>query len=60
MDNIGPTVMSGRIVDIDVNPADPVQMYIAYASGGLWRSETNGLSFEPLFDQEASIVIGFR
>ncbi len=56
--NIGPTVMSGRIVDIDANPMDPVQMYVAYASGGLWRSETNGLSFESLFDNEASMVIG--
>ncbi len=58
IENIGPTVMSGRIVDIDVNPKDPVQMYVAYASGGLWRSETNGYSFEPLFDEEASMVIG--
>lgn len=56
--NIGPTVMSGRIVDIDVNPQDPVQMYVAYASGGLWRSRTNGISFESLFDIEASMVIG--
>ncbi|MCY4672779.1 MAG: glycosyl hydrolase [Bacteroidetes bacterium] len=57
-DNIGPTVMSGRIVDIDANPLDPVQMYVAYASGGLWRSETNGISFEPLFDGEASMTLG--
>ena len=57
-DNIGPAVMSGRIVDIDANPLDPVQMYIAYASGGLWRSETNGISFEPLFDEEASMTLG--
>ncbi len=58
IENIGPTVMSGRIVDLDVNPSDPTQMYVAYASGGLWRSETNGQSFEPLFDGEASMVIG--
>ncbi|MDE2827280.1 MAG: glycosyl hydrolase [Bacteroidota bacterium] len=57
-DNVGPTVMSGRIVDIDANPLDPVKMYIAYASGGLWRSETNGISFEPLFDEEASMTLG--
>lgn len=58
LENIGPTVMSGRIVDIDANPQDPTQMYVAYASGGLWRSETNGVSFEPLFDDQASLVIG--
>ena len=57
-DNIGPTIMSGRIVDIEANPEDPVQMYVAYASGGLWRSENNGQSFSPLFDHEAAMTIG--
>lgn len=57
-DNIGPTIMSGRIVDIEANPEDPVQMYVAYASGGLWRSENNGQSFAPLFDHEAVMTIG--
>ena len=58
LEGIGPTVMSGRIVDIDANPSNPIEMYVAYASGGLWRSRTNGLSFEPLFDEEASMVMG--
>ncbi len=58
LQGIGPTIMSGRIVDIDANPLNPVEMYVAYASGGLWRSRTNGLSFEPLFDEEASMVMG--
>ena len=58
LQGIGPTIMSGRIVDIDANPSNPIEMYVAYASGGLWRSRTNGLSFEPLFDEEASMVMG--
>ena len=57
-DNIGPTVMSGRITDIEADPNDPTQMYISYASGGLWRSNNNGQSFEPLFDHEAAMTIG--
>ena len=56
--NVGPTIMSGRIVDIDANASDPTQMYVAYASGGLWRSSNNGQSFEPLFDHEAAMTIG--
>ncbi len=56
--NVGPTVMSGRVVDVDVNPNDPTQFYVAYASGGLWRTLNNGISFEPLFDKEAVITIG--
>ncbi len=58
LENIGPTVMSGRIVDIAANPMDPTEMYVAYATGGLWYSQSNGLSFKPLFDHQASIVIG--
>lgn len=33
--NIGPSIMSGRAVDIDVNPTDPTEFYVAYASGAL-------------------------
>lgn len=47
--NIGPTIMSGRVVDVDVNPADPTEFYVAYASGGLWYTRNNGQSFKPLF-----------
>ncbi|WP_237717677.1 hypothetical protein [Pontibacter sp. BAB1700] len=56
--NVGPTVQSGRITDLDVNPKDPTNFYAAYASGGLWRTINNGISFEPLFDNEAVMTIG--
>lgn len=56
--NIGPTVMSGRVVDIDVNPQDPSVFLVAYASGGLWITENNGSTFTPLFDNEAVMTIG--
>ena len=50
--NIGPTIMGGRGVDLDVNPEDPTEFYIAYASGGLWYTVNNGQSFVPVFDTE--------
>jgi photosystem II stability/assembly factor-like uncharacterized protein len=56
--NIGPTIMSGRVVDMDVNQEDPNQFYIAYASGGLFVSRNNGQSFTPIFDNEAILTIG--
>lgn len=56
--NVGPTIMSGRVVDIDANPADPTQFYVAYASGGLWKTTSNGISFTPIFDEEAVMTIG--
>ncbi len=43
--NIGPSIMSGRVVDIDVNPENPIEFYVAYASGGLWYTNNNGTSF---------------
>ncbi|MBI5402169.1 MAG: glycosyl hydrolase [Ignavibacteriae bacterium] len=56
--SVGPTVMSGRVVDVDVNPEDPTIFYAAYASGGLWKTTNNGISFTPIFDNEAAISIG--
>src|SRR5436190_3056542 len=34
--SIGPSIMSGRVVDVDVNPKDPTEFYVAYATDGLW------------------------
>ena len=56
--NIGPTVMSGRVVDVDVNPKDPTEMLVAYASGGLWHSNNNGTSFTPIMDNASTINLG--
>jgi photosystem II stability/assembly factor-like uncharacterized protein len=56
--SVGPTVMSGRVVDIDVNPDDPTIFYVAYASGGLWKTTNNGISFYPIFDNESVISLG--
>src|SRR6185436_8915616 len=56
--NVGPTIMSGRAVDEEVNPDDPTEFYVAYASGGLWHTANNGLSFKPIFDHEDVITIG--
>ncbi len=56
--NVGPTIMSGRIVDIDANPENPTEFYAAYASGGLWYTANNGQSFSPIFDNEAVMTIG--
>jgi photosystem II stability/assembly factor-like uncharacterized protein len=56
--NVGPAIMGGRVVDMEVNPEDPTEFYLAYATGGLWHTKNNGLSFTPLFDQEMVIGIG--
>jgi photosystem II stability/assembly factor-like uncharacterized protein len=56
--NIGPTIMSGRVVDLDVNEDDPTEFYVAYASGGLWHTTNNGQSFTSVFDSEDILTIG--
>lgn len=55
---IGPTVQGGRVVDIEVHPAQPYTFYVAYASGGVWKTTNNGVSFEPLSDQLPNMISG--
>ena len=56
--NIGPTIMSGRVVALEVNPQDPTQFYVAYASGGVWYTDNNGTSFESISDDWPTQNIG--
>lgn len=56
--NIGPTIMSGRVADIDVNPNDPTEFYVGYASGGLWYTNNNGTTFTPVLDNSPTQNVG--
>lgn len=55
---VGPTIMSGRVVDVAVAAPDGHDFFVAYASGGLWRTQNHGTTFEPLFDDALSITLG--
>jgi photosystem II stability/assembly factor-like uncharacterized protein len=57
-ESVGPTIMSGRVVDLDVNPNNPIEFYVAYASGGLWYTKNNGTSFEPVMDTATTLNCG--
>lgn len=57
-ESIGPTVMSGRVVDLAVNPDRPTEFYVAYASGGLWYTKDNGISFVAVMDNAPTQNIG--
>lgn len=48
--SIGPASMSGRVVDMDVVESDPFTMYVAGATGGLWRTTDNGITWSSIFD----------
>ena len=58
LNNIGPTVMSGRVTDLAVNPDDPTEFYVGYASGGLWHTSNNGTTFTPVMDNSPTQNIG--
>ena len=57
-ENIGPTIMSGRVVDLAVNPANPTEFYVAYASGGVWHTINNGTTFTPILDSADTQNVG--
>jgi len=56
--NIGPTRQGGRFVDFAVPELEPATIYAASATGGMWKSVNNGITWESLFDNQPVISIG--
>ncbi len=56
--NIGPAAMSGRFVDMDVVESNPYTMYVASATGGVFRTTDNGVTWTPVFEKEAVHSVG--
>ena len=55
---LGPALTSGRVIDLAVHPNDANTWYVAAASGGVWRTQNHGTTFEPIFDSYGSYSIG--
>ena len=56
---IGPACFGGRINDIEALVNDPKIIFVAAASGGIFKSVNNGLTWKPVFDEEGvSLSIG--
>ena len=56
--SIGPALTSGRIIDFAVNPENPIEYYVAVASGGVWKTTNSGTTYQPVFDSQGSYSIG--
>ena len=56
--NIGPAGMSGRITAIDVVEDQPDIMYAGAASGGVWKSTSGGIKWDPIFNDQTTASIG--
>ncbi len=54
----GPMTLSGRILDIEFHPTNPDIVYVGSASGGLWKSIDNGLTWSTSTDQLPVLAVG--
>src|SRR5881275_1442521 len=55
---IGPAVMGGRISDIVIDPRNPFVFYVGLAHGGVFKTNDNGVTFQPIFDKQPMLSIG--
>ncbi|HSA55295.1 MAG TPA: hypothetical protein VLE53_06300 [Gemmatimonadaceae bacterium] len=55
---IGPAVMGGRMHDVEGVPNDPSVLWVAAASGGVWKSVNKGTTWTPVFDHQAVSTTG--
>jgi len=56
---IGPAMISGRILQIAVFPDSPSHYLIALAAGNIFMTENNGTTWTPVFDTYGSFSIGW-
>ena len=56
--NVGPVEQGGRISDIEVVPGNPKHYYVGYASGGIFYTKNNGITFDPIFENQGFLGIG--
>jgi len=55
---IGPAVTGGRVHDIEALPDDPSTIFVASASGGLWKTTNRGITWKNVFDTMAVSTFG--
>ena len=56
--SIGPAATGGRIHDIKVDPNDPAIMYVAAASGGIWKTTNHATFWTPIFEGQPDNTFG--
>lgn len=57
---VGPTNISGRMTDVEVVTPKGVNytIYVAGATGGIWKSDNEGITWKPIFEHEMSAAFG--
>ena len=56
--SIGPSLTTGRISDIAVDPKNANVWYIAVSAGNLWKTENRGNTWTPIFETYGSYSLG--
>ena len=56
--SIGPANMGGRTADVEGVPGNANIVYVATASGGLWKTVNAGVTWKPIFDRQGTLSIG--
>jgi photosystem II stability/assembly factor-like uncharacterized protein len=54
---IGPSLTTGRIVDVKIDPKNPSTWYVVSAFGGLWKTTNRGITFSPIFDNNGVFTL---
>lgn len=57
---LGPTNISGRVTDVAVTTprSNTYTIYVATASGGVWKTENEGTTWKPIFEHGISTSVG--
>lgn len=56
--SIGPANMGGRVADVEGVPGNANIVYVASASGGLWKTVNAGVTWKPIFERQGTLSIG--
>ncbi len=52
---LGPTLVTGRVADIEIDPNDSNTYYVASSFGGLWKSVNRGFTFTQIFPRSGEV-----
>jgi photosystem II stability/assembly factor-like uncharacterized protein len=56
--DIGPAATSGRIHDVQMDPKNPAVLYVAAATGGIWKSTNKGVTWSDIFGKQPDNAFG--
>src|SRR5882762_6461828 len=56
--SIGPANMGGRVSSIAIVPGSRTSFYVGFGIGGVWKTENEGTTWSPIFDDQGIASIG--